>query len=77
MADGLSIGVGYALSLTLIGSFREILGAGSWFGIPVFGESFEPMSFVVSAPGAFITIGTLLALQNLFSRWRGEKFIQG
>jgi len=77
MADGLSIGVGYALSLTLIGSFREILGAGSWFGISVFGESFEPMSFMVSAPGAFITIGTLLALQNLFSRWRGEKFIQG
>lgn len=77
MVDGLSVGAGYALSLTLIGSVREILGAGTWFGTPVFGESFEPMSFLVSAPGAFITIGSLLALQNLFSRWRGEKFIQG
>lgn len=77
MVDGLSVGIGYALSLTLIGSIREILGAGTWFGTSVFGDSFEPMSFLVSAPGAFITIGTLLALQNLFSRWRGEKFVQG
>jgi electron transport complex protein RnfE len=77
MIDGLSVGAGYALSLTLIGSVREIFGAGSWFGMSVFGESFEPMAFLVSAPGAFVTIGTLLALQNLYSRWRGEKFIQG
>jgi len=77
MIDGFSIGVGYALSLTLIGSLREIFGAGTWFGTPVFGESFEPMAFLVSAPGAFVTIGALLALQNLYSRWRGEKFIQG
>lgn len=77
MVDGLSVGTGYAISLTLIGSFREIFGAGTWFGRPVFGETFEPMSFFVTAPGAFVTIGSLLALQNLFSRWRGEKFIQG
>jgi len=77
MVDGLSVGCGYAISLTLIGSLREIFGAGTWFGMPVFGESFEPLGFLVSAPGAFLTIGTLLALQNLFSRWRGEKFIQG
>lgn len=77
MVDGFSIGIGYALSLMLIGSIREIFGAGTWFGMPVFGEQFEPMTFLVSAPGAFVTIGVLLALQNLFSRWRGEKFIQG
>ena len=77
MIDGLSVGLGYTLSLTLIGSIREILGAGAWFGSPVFGESFEPLTFMVSAPGAFVTIGVLLGLQNLFSRWRGEKFVQG
>ncbi len=77
MIDGLSVGTGYALSLLLIGSIREIFGAGTWFGIMVFGETFEPMAFLVSAPGAFVTIGAMLALQNLFSRWRGEKFIQG
>jgi len=77
MVDGLSVGTGYALSLTLIGSLREIFGAGTWFGMSVFGDSFEPMAFLVSAPGAFVTIGILVALQNLYSRWRGEKFIQG
>ena len=77
MIDGFSVGTGYALSLLLIGSIREIFGAGTWFGMPVFGETFEPMTFLVSAPGAFVTIGAMLALQNLFSRWRGEKFIQG
>ena len=77
LADGISIGIGYTLSLTLIGTIREILGSGAWFGIPVMGESFEPLAFLILAPGAFVTIGLLLGLQNLFSRWRGEKFIQG
>jgi electron transport complex protein RnfE len=77
MLDGFSVGTGYALSLLLIGSLREIFGAGTWFGMQVFGESFEPMAFLISAPGAFVTIGALLAIQNLYSRWRGEKFIQG
>jgi len=77
MIDGISIGIGYAASLLLIGSIREILGSGTWFGMPLLPESFEPMRFMVSAPGAFVTLGIILALQNLFSRWRGEKFIQG
>jgi H+/Na+-translocating ferredoxin:NAD+ oxidoreductase subunit E len=77
MVDGFSVGTGYAISLTLVGSIREIFGAGTWFGMPVFGEAFEPMAFLVSAPGAFLTIGSILALQNLFSRMTGEKFIQG
>ncbi len=77
MIDGFSVGTGYAMSLTLVGSVREILGAGTWFGMPVFGPTFEPMTFFVSAPGAFVTLGSLLALQNLYSRLRGEKFIQG
>jgi len=77
MVDGLSIGTGYAISLTIIGSLREIFGSGTWFGMPVFGASYEPVHFLVTAPGAFVTLGTLLAIQNLFSRWRGEKFIQG
>ncbi len=77
MVDGFSVGMGYAISLTLIGSIREILGANTWFGHQVFSNGFEPAHFLVTAPGAFVTLGTLLALQNLFSRWRGEKFIQG
>lgn len=77
MVDGFSVGTGYAMSLATVGSIREIFGAGTWFGMPVFSESFEPMAFLVTAPGAFLTIGSILALQNLFSRMTGEKFIQG
>ncbi len=77
MVDGFSVGTGYAMSLTLVGSIREIFGAGTWFGHQVFADSFEPMAFLVTAPGAFLTIGSILALQNLYSRKSGEKFIQG
>ena len=74
--DGLSVGLGYALSLTLVGSIREILGAGTWFGISLFGESFEPFGFMVQAPGAFLCLGIILGAMNLYSRKRGEIFIQ-
>jgi electron transport complex protein RnfE len=76
MVDGLSVGIGFTLSLTVLGSIREVLGAGSWFGIQVFGESFEPFEFMVKAPGAFICLGILLGLMNAYSRMRGETFIQ-
>jgi electron transport complex protein RnfE len=76
MVDGLSIGVGFTVSLTLVGSIREILGAGSWFGINVMGSSFEPFEFMVKAPGAFVCLGILLGLMNAYSRMRGETFIQ-
>ncbi len=76
MTDGLSIGIGFTLSLTLVGSIREILGAGSWFGIPLFGSSFEPFEFMVKAPGAFICLGVLLGLMNAYSIKRGESIIQ-
>src|SRR3989339_1463229 len=45
MADGLSVGLGYTVSLTLIASLREILGNGTWFGLSLFGEGFEPFGF--------------------------------
>ena len=76
IADGLSVGAGFTMSLTIVGSLREILGAGSWFGISVFGSSFEPFEFMIQAPGAFICLGILLGLMNAYSRKRGETFVQ-
>lgn len=76
MADGVSVGLGFTISLTLVGSLREILGAGTWFGHLVFGEGYEPFGFMVKAPGAFICLGILLGLMNAFSRKRGEIFVQ-
>jgi electron transport complex protein RnfE len=65
IADGLGIGIGFTLSLSVLGGFREIFGTGSFFGHPLFGPNFEPFSFLVQAPGAFICLGLMLCLMNL------------
>ena len=64
-ADGLGIGLGFTLSLTLLGSLREVFGEGTLFGHPVMGASFEPFTFMVQAPGAFVCLGILLGLMNI------------
>ena len=64
-ADGLGIGVGFTLSLGVIGAVRELLGQGALLGYSVFPSSFEPFAFMVEAPGAFICLGLLLCLMNL------------
>jgi H+/Na+-translocating ferredoxin:NAD+ oxidoreductase subunit E len=76
MADGLSVGLGFTMSLTLVGSIREVLGNGTLFGLPLFPDGFEPFGFMVKAPGAFLCLGLMLGLMNAWSRRRGEIFIQ-
>jgi electron transport complex protein RnfE len=70
--DGLGIGLGFMLSLAVLGAVREILGAGTFFGASVFGSSFEPFALFAKAPGAFIGLGTLLFLMNAFDRFRNR-----
>jgi electron transport complex protein RnfE len=65
LADGLGIGLGFTISLTVISAVRESLGNGTIMGTPVFGSSFEPFAFMVEAPGAFICLGLLLCLMNM------------
>ncbi|RKY89518.1 electron transport complex subunit RsxE [candidate division KSB1 bacterium] len=67
-ADGLGIGLGFTISLTVLASIREILGSGTFFGMSVFGKSYLPFSFLVIAPGAFICLGVLLAVMNVFKK---------
>ena len=67
-ADGLGLGIGYALSLTTLSAIREILGKGTFFNIPVFGPSFQPFGFMVEAPGAFVCLGLMLCIMNLFGK---------
>jgi electron transport complex protein RnfE len=64
--DGLGVGLGFTLSLTVLGALRELLGAGTFFGMHVFGESFEPFAFMIKAPGAFVSLGILLFLMNFY-----------
>ena len=63
-ADGLGMGLGFTLSLTVLAAIREILGNGSLFGINLFGASFEPALLFILPPGAFLTLGFLLAGLN-------------
>ena len=61
--DGIGIGLGFTLGLTLLGMCRELLGAGSLFGVSLLPETLNMLMFVLP-PGAFITLGYLTALVN-------------
>jgi electron transport complex protein RnfE len=67
IADGLGVGLGFTMSLTVLGSVREIIGNGTWFGMGLFGEAYEPFTMMVRAPGAFVGLGCMLALINFIS----------
>ena len=76
-ADGLGIGLGFTLSLAALGAVREILGTGALEGklfifaynFPnLFGEAFQPFSFMVEAPGAFMGLGLMLCMLNLIGK---------
>ncbi|MDD5934206.1 MAG: electron transport complex subunit E [Clostridiales bacterium] len=62
--DGIGMGLGFTFGLTCIGAFRELLGAGTIFGINVAPGWYEPMGIFVLAPGAFFVLAMLTALQN-------------
>lgn len=59
--DAIAQGLGFGLGITLLGIFREILGAGAIFDIQLFGDAFEPAAVFVAAPGAFILLGIIAA----------------
>jgi electron transport complex protein RnfE len=66
--DGLGVGLGFTLTLTVMGAIREMLGSGTLLGMPVFGEAFKesPVIFMTLPPGAFLVIGILKALINKY-----------
>lgn len=70
--DGVGSGLGFTLALTILGSIREILGAGSIFGIKFIPQNFEPALIFILAPGAFITIGFIIAFQNYYKSKKSE-----
>ena len=67
--DALGMGIGFTLSLTVLGIIRELFGAGSFFNIQIMGTAFEPIAVLATPPGAFITLGIMLGLVNyMFKR---------
>ena len=58
------MGLGFTLSLTLLGIIREILGAGTLFGMQIMPQAYNPAVIMILPPGAFVTLGLLLGLLN-------------
>lgn len=67
MFDGIGMGLGFTLALTILGGVREILGSGSLFNLKFIGDNDGILIFVL-APGAFITLGYIIALINSLSK---------
>lgn len=65
--DGLGMGLGFTLAITLMGAIREIIGSGTVFGLSVFGASFEPMLLMVLPAGGFLVFGLMLAAINIIT----------
>ena len=71
IVDGLGMGLGFTGALVMVGAVREILGEGSFLGISILPDSYQPMLIAILAPGAFITLGLLLALMNMLKVKKG------
>jgi len=68
LADGLGMGIGYTLALFTVGSIRELLGNGTFLGHSVLGQAAEPALIMILPPGAFITLGCILAILRQLQR---------
>jgi len=68
--DALGMGVGFTISLILIATFREILGAGTIFDVKIFND-YKPVLVLTLAPGAFLTLGLLLGFFNFIGKKKG------
>ncbi|OUP50991.1 electron transport complex subunit RsxE [Lachnoclostridium sp. An181] len=74
--DGIGMGLGFTIGLTCIGIVRELIGAGTIFGAQIMPEAYEPITIFILAPGAFLVLSWLVALQNKIkakAAKRGEK----
>jgi electron transport complex protein RnfE len=70
LLDGLGMGLGFTLALTILGSVRELFGAGSVFGFNLLGTAYKPALIMILPPGAFLALGLLLAGMNA---WNAKK----
>jgi electron transport complex protein RnfE len=62
--DGLGMGLGFTIALTIISAVREVLGAGTFFGLQSFGANFKPALIMILPPGGFIVFGLSIAAVN-------------
>jgi len=65
--DGLGMGLGFTIALSLIGLFRELIGSGTILGFDVMPAGYQPINIFTKAPGAFLVLGGLIAVLNAFN----------
>jgi len=73
VVNALGMGVGFTFALLCLGSVREILGAGSLFGMSLFGPDFQPWVVMILPPGGFFVLGSWLLLFAWLRRWRERR----
>jgi len=73
IGDAVGMAGGFTFALIVLGGIREILGSGSFFGIPLFGESFEPWVIMILPPGGFLTLGVLLIVFAAVKKRRDQR----
>ena len=69
--DGLGMGLGFTFALVIMASVREIIGTGKIWGLVLLGQHYNPVLLAILSPGAFFTLGLLIALFNLLEKRRG------
>lgn len=75
--DGIGMGLGFTLALTILGSIREILGSGALFGKAIMGASFQPSIMFILPPGAFFVLGLLVGIINKVNISKAKKESEG
>ena len=71
--DGLGMGLGYTIALTIMACIRELLGAGTIFGVTITANAITPFGIMLLAPGGFFTFGCLIAFVNWISKGKVEE----
>lgn len=71
MFDGIGMGLGFTIAITILGAFRELIGAGTLFNVQVLPNSYEPVTIMILAPGAFFVLACLVAVQNRIKMKKG------
>lgn len=76
--DGVGMGLGFTIALLVLGVFRELLGAGTVFGVTVTPSAFNPIGIFVNAPGAFLVLAFVVAAMNAYGiKTRANKVVEG
>ena len=72
--DGLGMGLGFTMGLTILGAFREIIGSGQVFGFQLMPASYEPVLIFILPPGAFFVLAALVATQNKLKNKKKKEY---